>query len=836
MSWVKRNKRLLFKPLLVVSLVLGAATASMSQVWGPLGLGVKGDPVAYTTEGEAIVLATENGENAHGKVFVLHVWNGVFWAKHSTFQTDSLGTISKMVYYKGKLYIAGKFHKVRNLPKAKNLIAYNVFTSKYESVVGLDANVSDFEYINDMVVYDTYLVVAGKLLRSKTVESQNMQAFNGLTWKHLNASLIGKGFNGEIFDLLVSGDTLFASGKFTSVNGTQSKYLFAFYGSGAKYYSSNTVKAYKLGLFDGKLVGAAENGSRSEVYFKGASGFRAPFSSPAIMYSIKDFVTYKKQLWFTGTFGLEIDSKKEIISLMNFDGDKWRGGPGYEQNYNLDFFMLYLDQLWGGGRKFIDNTPYILKTGKLHTDKGLIEGKIWHDRDSNCMVTQGDGVLNDRFIRVTPGNYYTRPDRNGNYSFFLTHGKYKVEVIQRPHWEVSSCSKEFLEVELDEGKNAFDQDFPLKFKSEIEDLKIKLTSYSGWLARKGGTQRYNIKTENQGSEKLRNGKIELTFNTDVNNSFISFPKPDTIDGNRVVYLVRSIESGQTLNIPFAMELPESFPEDQLDIMATLAPSANESSLDDNESLLTQVITDSTYENTKQVFPLPAEGETISKVSPDGELQYIINFANYSQDTVHTLHVIDTIDASIDLSRIDETGASHDYTTQVLNGPKGSDIGILVWTFNNLNLVPNPDRHNDMPGYSGYIGFKVGLKESIKLGTIIENQASLMFDYQHSEMTNKVVSEVANIISTGQSIDLGGVAVNLYPNPSDGVVTIEATQEDIQLNADEIVVLDAQGKEINVTAQEIGNVLQLNFTGFASGLYLIKGNSNQGIYKKTLILK
>lgn len=827
--------------------MLFSVNSMKAQVWGPLGNGVEGDPVTYEVYKGVMVMLVDKGHNQNGRVFSLVGWNGIFWTHISSFQADSGAIVRSMKFFPntGKLYMAGKFRSVRNALGARNIVAYNFETRRFEKVEGLDNTTDHFTHINDLEVWQGHLMVGGLLGKAGNIESQNLHAFNGKTWTAINLTKIGKGFdNGEVRDLVIVKDTLFVSGDFNKVNGIGSQNLAGLYGPwiglSVKYYRFNGVNPYKVGVYDNKLFAVHKISNEFFMYGLTEKGFNRKFSLPAKFTGVQDVREHEGNLWVSGEITLMVDSKLKTVNLAMFDGDKWLAAPGYDKEYKIEFFMLYErgnnELLLGAGEAFVDKTLRIIKTGILNYKRGVVAGKIYYDKDGNCKMGHGDEIVTNRLIRVRPGPYYTKPDENGYYRLFLPYGEYTVDVIQGPYWGVSSCAQSKLVFELDEDQNAYDQDFPLNFVKTVEDVSVKLTSYSGWLAKKGNVQRYNLKAENLGSEQIKDGKIELTFNTELDASFKSSPAPDTIDDNRAVYLVRSIKSGETLNIPFSLELPDNFNENNLEIVAEVEPSKNESATDDNESTITQEINDSTYENSKQVFPSPDLGETMSKIDPDeGELQYLINFANYSNDTVKTLRVIDTIDVNLDIKYIQETGSSHNYTTRVINGPPGSNIATIIWTFEDLDLVPNPERYNDMPGYSGYIGFKVQLNQNVPLGTIIENQAALQFDYQHTEMTNLVQTQVTEITST-EEIESENGNIVLYPNPSESSVYLVPNEEGLQLDPNEIEVLDLQGRMVNAPIDGDAGRIHIDMKEVAQGLYVVQGMTSSGVFRKTVIIK
>jgi len=93
-----------------------------------------------------------------------------------------------------------------------------------------------------------------------------------------------------------------------------------------------------------------------------------------------------------------------------------------------------------------------------------------------------------------------------------------------------------------------------------------------------------------------------------------------------------------------------------------------------------------------------------------------------------------------------------------------------------------------------------------------------------------ISETYNI--TGLKEDLSDV-IDIFPNPSSGVVTIRCT--DIIPELEAIQVLDLSGKMLMVIDKpDLSNDYQLDLSSYTNGLYFIKGITDQGTFIKKII--
>ncbi len=135
-------------------------------------------------------------------------------------------------------------------------------------------------------------------------------------------------------------------------------------------------------------------------------------------------------------------------------------------------------------------------------------------------------------------------------------------------------------------------------------------------------------------------------------------------------------------------------------------------------------------NDKQATPTGiAEGNYISDSTL---LEYKIRFQNTGNDTAFTVVVVDTISPALDVTTIHPGVSSHDYEFEYLGEQ------VVRWTFNNILLV---DSNANEPESHGFLKFNIQQKANNPIGTIIENNAAIYFDYNPPIITNTVFHTV-----------------------------------------------------------------------------------------------
>jgi uncharacterized repeat protein (TIGR01451 family) len=108
------------------------------------------------------------------------------------------------------------------------------------------------------------------------------------------------------------------------------------------------------------------------------------------------------------------------------------------------------------------------------------------------------------------------------------------------------------------------------------------------------------------------------------------------------------------------------------------------------------------------------------------IEYLVRFQNTGTDTAFKVVVKDTLAAHFDLSSFKLNATSHTATWQL--NPKG----VLVVTFNNINLV---DSFTNEKGSHGFFKYSIKLKDSILTNTLVTNKAAIYFDFNEPIITN-----------------------------------------------------------------------------------------------------
>jgi hypothetical protein len=209
-------------------------------------------------------------------------------------------------------------------------------------------------------------------------------------------------------------------------------------------------------------------------------------------------------------------------------------------------------------------------------------------------------------------------------------------------------------------------------------------------------------------------------------------------------------------------------------------------------------------NIKEVFP--AGNIDVSQEW----LTYTIHFQNTGTAEAQNVYIDDTLDTNLDASTFQLLAYSHPPLVQTREKT-------IRFNFPNINL---PDSNTNEPGSHGYVQYRIKLKNSLPIGTTINNTAFIYFDFNPPVITNTAT----NIISTNtdsSSIPNPNSNFSLSPNPATSIVTITVDQSLIGSTA---TVTDITGRAISNYKLEIINTT-LQTESLPKGVYLVTITSN-----------
>ncbi len=213
-------------------------------------------------------------------------------------------------------------------------------------------------------------------------------------------------------------------------------------------------------------------------------------------------------------------------------------------------------------------------------------------------------------------------------------------------------------------------------------------------------------------------------------------------------------------------------------------------------------------NNMQVYDLNGEKDQLNLDFDAPTLSYVINYQNVGSDSVFHLRIIDTLPAELDILSVSRPfGTIPTATFEISND------NVLIWESDQVSI---PGSEVDYINSYGFVQFDVTLKENLTPGTIIENEANILYNYDRKVYTN--TTQVLILSTDGQFEMLHPTdQVLIYPNPTTGSVHIQLNQS---LNNGIFNLYDLAGRKV-VSKNVHGMNQQFNLNHLDKGVYLYK---------------
>lgn len=355
----------------------------------------------------------------------------------------------------------------------------------------------------------------------------------------------------------------------------------------------------------------------------------------------------------------------------------------------------------------------------------VIKGNVFVDVNGNGIKDAGEYYYNDVIVKSEkPGYSRSGIPYDGHFKLDVDTGTFTTSVIlNKPYYtvvtvpHVSTFANYFLVDSVD---------FILQPIAGKRDVQVDIINTSA--ARPGFKSSYSIHYKNIGSETIATGKV--TMIKDSAATFVSaVPVPDSQTGDTLVWNYNNLlpEQSAAITVVLNNKIPPAVNiGDTMVHTVFIEPETGDLQSVNNSDTIRQIVTGSYDPNDKSESH--AGSISPAAVKNGEELSYVINFQNVGTDTAFKVVVIDTLSNKLDWNSIEIIGASHPWTLQIADNNK------LTWTFDNIGL---PHAAINEPASHGYIAYRIKPKTNLVIGDVINNQASIYFDFNPPIVTNLV---------------------------------------------------------------------------------------------------
>lgn len=449
------------------------------------------------------------------------------------------------------------------------------------------------------------------------------------------------------------------------------------------------------------------------------------------------------------------------------------------------------------------NGQYYNHVFKTNGQYGLMSGKTYVDKNGNCTYEPSvDEIASYTRITSTAGPTAAfSSSKAGDYQVALSAGAYTFaqgrSYLALNKYLVPSCNTS-SNVSIVNGQSVT-KDFVLTHDGTI-DVASHISALRGQFTRQGFTESYKLKVSNPGASLTNPVNVSITIPPTV--TFISSnPSPASVAGNVLTYSFAGLaeRTEQEVLLDIKIDRTQNPLNSYLEFYSNVSGPAADVDLANNKDTLRVKVVAACDPNDKNA--------NVEQARPGlSSLDYHIRFQNTGTDTAFTVVIVDTLESYLKIEELQMNDASHSYDLKVL------DDHILVWTFNNILL---PDSGANQLASQGFIDFTIGVDNTLPLGSIIDNDAEIYFDYQPPVHTNHAQTQIVMNVSLVENSN--AQLIDIFPNPAKDELHImnhEAEAIEFQLiNSAGIVV------EKVVAQPEVKTTIMVST--LSSGLYLLK---------------
>ena len=224
-------------------------------------------------------------------------------------------------------------------------------------------------------------------------------------------------------------------------------------------------------------------------------------------------------------------------------------------------------------------------------------------------------------------------------------------------------------------------------------------------------------------------------------------------------------------------------------------------------------------NDKTAFPAGFGDDHLLEANVP--IDYLIRFQNTGTDTAFKVVIVDTLSQWLDPASVELGASSHPFSFE-MSGSRDDRGVVLKFIFDNIML---PDSNINEAASHGFVKFHIRQLPDNAIGTRIENEAAIYFDFNEPIITNTawhtigedfypVVSDVEHETSIAGNLEI-------MPNPF--IATTLIRLAGMQAGEYQIKVLDLAGKEL-FSDYFAGDAYLLQNNELPSGMLMV------GIYR------
>jgi uncharacterized repeat protein (TIGR01451 family) len=431
-----------------------------------------------------------------------------------------------------------------------------------------------------------------------------------------------------------------------------------------------------------------------------------------------------------------------------------------------------------------------------------VSGEVFYDINGNCSKDAGEPYVSNLQISSDGSDYVTATNSDGYYKLNTSAGTHVLTMNNDASWSITGGCPASISVNASQvGQTYGSNNFAVS--PSCADVKID-GSLTTTAQRIGFRNTISLVVENNGGSEATGVTVSLTLDEDV--VYVSAsPTPDDVTGAVLTWNVAQMDVNESLRFDIidSVKVGNSF-GDTISLCANMT--ANESMCGTSDVCFTEYAVGSLDPNDILLMN-PGYGER-HIIDNREAVSYKIRFQNVGNWMATNVVILDELSEFIDLNSLHNIRATHGYSWSV------DTEGMLQVEFIDINLI---DSVANEPESHGAFEFSAFLKPNTPSESIVENKASIYFDFNEPVETNTVFNTIEDLEALVSRNQLHLIS---FPNPSSNSITLGLSKSDGSLVPIDIakVQIIEQGTSIITDVTLIGqgdvpNYVERNLRSF-----------------------
>jgi uncharacterized repeat protein (TIGR01451 family) len=385
----------------------------------------------------------------------------------------------------------------------------------------------------------------------------------------------------------------------------------------------------------------------------------------------------------------------------------------------------------------------------------VVSGTVFLDNNGNGTQDAGEQGVPNILVEIQPGDLYYPTDANGHYTLYTGVGDYSIQPVH-PTYALSVNPESINLSFADDLMASHTNNFAVVPYPSLTDDAIEVVSDR--TPRPGFEYEYTVSYHNAGTVNS-SGTVEVVLDPRLTIES-TVPLPSSSVGNILQWTYTDAIPGERNAITINARVPAptingSLLGEHIVTTATITPSVADNDETNNIASVDEVVVGSVDPNDKLVTPQGYGPNGYIDEDTD-HLTYTIRFQNVGTAPAENIYLEDLLDINLDVSSFSVVESSHPGFSYYIENRT------LHVSYLNINLE---DSVANEPASHGFFTFSIGLNDGLTRGTVIQNAASIIFDYNLPLATNIVTNTLRNppypvIVFAGQTEASIGESISL----------------------------------------------------------------------------